>query len=240
MAALPGASTFLNLQDEIASVLFNRGTYSTTSYPTQTMIQNKINACYKNFYGANRWVWDKKVTTLATVSGTKNVVMADDVMEVTNMDIESLVRKLIRYPREKFKSVAPGGWTNIGNAVPVYFVEGQPASNGALTYDLWPAPDAIYTLTIDYYARITPLSASSDVSILPPEFDRYLFYAPVSELLMLQGDERAAYFAGEAQKIMKQAWLRNENMPDGLNTWRDASSENLNVPWPGLVQPYAP
>jgi hypothetical protein len=240
MANLPGQRTFLQIKDEIASVLFNQGTYSTTSYPTTAMIENTINKYYKKFYGSNRWMWDKKVTTLNTVNGTKNVVMADDVMEVTNMNIESLVRKLILYPREKFKSVAPGGWTNIGNAVPVYSVEGQPASNNAITFDLWPAPDAVYTLTIDYYARITPMSASGDVSIIPPEFDDYLTQAPLAELLIMLGDQRAQYYKGEADRIMKAAWLRNENMAQGLNSWRDSATENLNVPWPGLVQPYAP
>lgn len=240
MANLPGQRTFTQIQEEIASVLFNQGSASTSTYPTTSMIQTSINKHYKKFYGTNRWMWDKKITTLATVAGTKNVVMADDVMEVTNMVIESLVRKLILYPREKFKSVAPGGWTNIGNAVPVYSVEAPPASNNAITFDLWPAPDAIYTLTIDYYARITPLSSGSDVSIIPPEFDDYLTQAPLAELLIMQGDQRAKYYKGEADKIIKAAWLRNENMAQGLNTWRDSATENLNVPWPGLVQPYAP
>jgi len=240
VAVLPGQLTFLEIKNQIASVLLNRGALSTTSYPTIAMVNDVVNKYYKRFYGSNRWVWDKKITTKATVAGAKNVVMADDIMEVTNMVIESLVRKLILYPREKFKSVAPGGWTNIGNAVPVYSVEGQPASNNALTFDLWPTPDAIYTLTIDYYARITPMSSDGDVSIIPPEFEDYLINGPVGELLIMLGDPRAQYYSGEAQKTLKAAWLRNENMAQGLNTWRDAATENLNVPWPGLVQPYAP
>jgi hypothetical protein len=53
-------------------------------------------------------------------------------------------------------------------------------------------------------------------------------------------DSRAGYYKQEFEAIMKNMWLYNERMTDGLNTWRDSASENLNVPWPGLVQPYAP
>lgn len=241
MALLPGQLTLQQIRDQIATVLFNTTPLSANTYPTQTNVQDSINKYYKRFYSMNQWVWDKATgQTVSTVAGQKNVVMPDACMAITNMTIENLVRKVIVYPQEKFKAVAPGGWTNIGNAVPVYCVESQPAANNALTYDLWPAPDAIYTLTIDYYRRITPMVNDNDVSIIPPEFEDCLIHGPLQELLMMLVDQRASFHAQEYQAIMKRAWIRNEQMATGLNSWRDSATENLNVPWPGLVQPYAP
>src|ERR1041385_1070409 len=102
MANLNGQQTLSNIQDQIGSVLFNQSSLSSSTYPNTTMVNASINKFYKRFYSMFPFVWDKldSVSVNTGGAGVKNVVMPDTCMKVTNMVIESLVRKLIHYPRE--------------------------------------------------------------------------------------------------------------------------------------------
>lgn len=238
MAALNQQRTFLQLQNSVAQILFNNTAASSTTYPTDTAIKELINKWYKDFYYRYRFLWNTGSATMVTVAGTSLITMPDDVMEVTNMNIRSIIRMIRYITRQLMLNNYPAGWTGLGNAVPLWAVEAPPASNNAIQFDLWPAPDAIYTINLDYYKRPAVLSADGDYPVLPPEIDSILIHGPASEALMMLGDPRAEYHQKMVEKLTREAWLRNEQMASSENTFRSLSNENIGGSYPGLLQPY--
>ena len=78
---------------------------------------------------------------------------------------------------EQFLQQYPGGWTTTATAFRLSMFPSAEASNNALQIDLWPTPDATYTVTVDYRKRPTPLSGDGGYSVIPPEHEDYLVYA---------------------------------------------------------------
>ncbi len=239
MANLNGQQTLQNIQDQIAAILFNRGALSATSYPTTTMVNSVVNKWYKNFVGSFNWEWSKgdSITagsTISTVQGTARIVMPDIVMDVANINIRGIVQNLPIVTRQKFLAIHPSGWTLDGQGVPQFAVEAPRATNGALQFDLWPTPNTVYSVDFDYFKHIPPLSAGSDIPVIPPEYDTYLVDGPCSEFLIMLGDQRAPYFKQQAEDTSKLAWLDNERMIMSVNTVRG----NEPTTGAGLIFPY--
>lgn len=81
-------------------------------------------------------------------------------------------------------------------------------ANGAPQFQLWPTPDAVINLTIDYLRAATDLSADADVSIIPAKWHTsVLIQGAVAQGLDWDDDSRAtkamAEF-GDSLEIMKQ------------------------------------
>lgn len=240
MAALNQQQTFLEIQTAVAEILFNNTAASTTSYPTTSRIKALINKWYKYAYSQKscRYLWNTGATTVTATQNVQSILMPDDVMEVTNMNIRSLVRQIRPITRQLFLNKYPGGWTTITPSTPLWFVEAPPASNNALQFDLWPMPDSAYTINIDYYKRPAVLSADGDYPTIPPEFDMFLIYGPAMEGLIMLGDKRADIYKGLLDDLNKNLWLRNEQMAANENLQRSLADENIGGSYPGLLQPY--
>jgi hypothetical protein len=220
MAALNGQRTFLQIQNEIGTWLFNQTAPSANTFPTLQSIKDVVNKWYKRFAGQARWEWAKNEGTVATVNGTTRITMPDTVMDVANLNIRNISQPLLIYPRQKFLQIYPSGWTLTGNGIPQMAVEAIPAANGAKQYDLWPTPNAIFTINYDAWQHVTPLAADGDYSIIPPEFDDILVHGPISEFYQIQADPRNEYHEAQVAKIMSRVWMQQEQMTNLLNTIR--------------------
>lgn len=238
MANLAGQRTGAQIVSAVDAILFNKSSGSSTTYPTSTMILELINRYYKAFVDKYQFLWAMKSTTINTVAGTTGITMPDDVVQVYQMQIRANGRYLQFLPRKQFERDFPAGWTSVGNSQPIYYVEAAPASNNAIQFDLFPTPDAIYTINYDYRARFTPLAGSTEVSVIPPEYDMYLIYGPAVEGLLMQGDPRAKQFAELLEDADKRAWLANEKLTDYQNSFQEAPSVYGYGLRPGQVLPY--
>lgn len=234
MAALNGQRTFAQIVAEIDSHLFNQGSSSTTSYPTNAMIKNIVNKWYKRVVSSAKYQWATGEGTISTVIGTARITMPDVNMWPENFNIRSISQNIPVYTRQAFLASYPSGWTNVGQGIPLIAVEAPPASNNAKQYDLWPIPNAVYTINYDGFIHATPLSADGDYSIIPPEYDDILVHGPVSECFVMLADQRADYHQGEAESILKRLWKDNEDLISTLNTVR-GYDENSTT---SLVFPY--
>ena len=236
MAALAGQRTFLEIQGDIAAIIGDGFSFSTTSYPTLTQAKQIINRHYKRFFAKRPWKWTQKSTTFTTSAGTVQYTMADDVMQEITLRIANIGVPLTKMSRERFLQEVPGGWTNTGSGTPILYMASSEASNNALRFDLWPTPDATYTVSLDYRARFTPLSGDSDYSIIPPEFEDVLVYGPAAEILLMLGDDRAGSFEQASQRVAQSAWLMDEQEMDSLNGTRKPGV--MSQGYPGLMHPY--
>lgn len=238
MANLSGQRTFEQMYQEVEQNILEQTVLSTSTYPTLATVKNILNKHYKIFVGKYKWEWAKKSTTLATVNGTTQITMPDDVAEVYQMQIRANSVDLKYMPREEFLKQFPAGWTNVGNSIPALYIPAAPASNNALQFDLWPTPNAIFTINYDYRARFTPMSATTDVPVIPPEYDPYLVHKTIAECMQMLGDPRWEYHEAIAASVLKDAWNDNEDQLNYIYTQRDFAGENAPGNQPGQLYPY--
>lgn len=234
MAALSGQRTFSELKGDIAALIGGDFAFSTSTYPSTTQINQIFNRHYKRFCNRHNWVWMEKSTTFPTVAGTTTYALPDTVVEEITLRIANQSMPLRYMSREQFLQEYPGGWTTTGNGLPTMYVPSAEASNNALQIDLWPTPDAVYTVTMDYRARVTPLSADGDYTVIPPEHEDYIVYAAAAECLTLLGDQRAEYMASRAEESWRTAWRLDETKLNGMNGLRGA---NTGV-GPSIIYPF--
>lgn len=225
MAALAGQRTFAEIKGDIAALLGDGITFAASgTYPSTAQVNQIVNRHYKRFVDRHPWVWGAKSTTFSTVAGTTTYALADTVIEEITLRIANQSMPLRYMSREEFLQEYPGGWTTTGNGLPTMYVPSAEASNNAVQVDLWPTPDAVYTVTMDYRARATPLSADGDYSVIPPEHEDYLVYAPAAEILTMLGDQRSAYYQAKADEVYKHAWKVDQRKLDGMNAQRVAGA----------------
>lgn len=236
MAALAGQRTFGEIQGDVAAILGDGFSFSTSSYPTLAQAKQIINRHYKRFVAKRPWKWTQKSTTFPTVAGTVQYTMADAVAQEITLRIANIGVPLTKMSREKFLQEVPGGWTNTGSGTPILYIPSAAATNNALQFDLWPTPDAVYTVSLDYRTRFTALSGDSDYSIVPPEYEDVLVYGPAAEILLMLGDDRAAAFEQASARVAQMAWLEDEQELDQLNQLRAPGV--MQQGYPGLIHPY--
>jgi hypothetical protein len=225
MAALNGQRTWAQILAEQSSHLFNQGAAGSGTYPTDTMLLNITNKWYKRFCSKYNWLWTTVEGTIPTVQGTTRIVLPDTVRQVENLNIRNIAQNIPIKDRQSFLASYPSGWTNTGQGIPLFAVEAIPAANNAKQYDLWPTPNAIYTINYDGFTHVSPLVNTTDYSIIPPEYDDILVHGPVSESFIMQNDpSRAQYHEGKVQEIMQRAWYENENMIMNQNQMRGYES----------------
>lgn len=75
--------------------------------------------------------------------------------------------QLIETTPEYFQSFNPGF---LSSGTPRIYCTAGVDSTGAPQFRLWPSPDAVINLRIDYFPAATDLSADSDVSVIPAKW----------------------------------------------------------------------
>lgn len=137
-----------------------------TYLETQTRIANELNRSNLGdeiklailsaikYYGKRRWWWNEYSTTLSTTSSVAYVALPSDFVELDELQItvNSVKRKLRRTPYSDLLSMR----ANSSNGEPSDFDLYQDR------IELYPIPDATYTLTIAYVRSLTVLSADAD------------------------------------------------------------------------------
>lgn len=226
MAALYGQRTFAQIVAKIGlKILGPNNTLSTTSNPTLADVKDTVNTYYKYLFSRGLYIWGRKDTTFNTVGAQQNYTMPDDVMTIDIMSVPSLNSPIVRVPSDILRSNFPGAFVNFGSTLPRYYTDAQPASNNAQVISLWPIPDTVYNIYMKYQARFIPLSADGDYSVVPPEFEDYLYEGPLGELFTQLGDPKADWHMLKAREIDDKCWLANQKLmlqePLVVQPWTD-------------------
>lgn len=158
-----------------------------TSVALQTAL---VNSTGRNLTVARRWRWREATANLATVVGNSAV----DITGLTALQDLDTVRlalgttilaDLTYWDTERLRehlhvdrvNAQPRHWTRYAGGLLVY-----------------PLPDQIYTIPVDYLKKWTLLSAGGDVPIVPEEYQELLVYGPLIALAHRERDwnEKAA------------------------------------------------
>jgi len=240
MAALAGQQTFLQMQNSCGAIWLEQTALSTTTYPTLATCKELLNRYMKILIGKYPFVWVGAETTIATVASTTRLTMPDLVRKVATFQIRANGRNMTYLTRIEFERMFPMGWTNVGQSQPIYYVEAPPASNNAIQFDLFPTPDAIYTINYDYLTRAVAMSADGDYPVVPPEWDSWLVWRSVAEGLTMLGDPRATTYKAMADELESQMWLDNETYLNHQTSQMEAPSNSNYGLYPGQFLPYMP
>lgn len=125
-------------------------------------------------------------TTLSSVASTASVSLPTDYLEVENISCSSggVERNMEFVTLERLNIKYPEG---SGDGVPVvYTLEGD-------TVRLGPVPDAVYSLPLVYYARISPLATTATNWLLQYHPNVYLFGALAESADYTQSDQIAKW-----------------------------------------------
>lgn len=213
------AMTFQDLQNEVLAYGFDSTTYL-------SRVKRWLNEAQ---WKALRRVplRELKVTaTLSTTSGTSyvsltagnktlrivDVVYADSGDELQPVSLEWMDRL----------SVAIG--TNAATGRPLYYCT-DGTDPYAMKLQLWPVPNAVYSLVLRYYKEPAEMSANSDAPTIPDAHVDLLVNYAVSRAFRAEDDqERAAQFMAEYETgVRALADDRMREVPTGLKqvpgTW---------------------
>jgi hypothetical protein len=237
MAALNGQRTFLQLQNAVGAVLFEQTAPSADTYPTLASIKDKINEVYRRVYVKQPWLWGYAETTINTTANNKLLTMPDGVQKIWGLQLQSINQPIRYVPRNKLLLSYPGGWNQVNDSYPIFWTDAEQASNNAMQINLFPAPDAVYTITYQYQVRLTPLSADGDYSVIQPEYEDVLIYGTLADLLRQLSDQRADYYEAKYAEIQRAMWMDAEKKFDYMDAQMQYGG-NMVAGWPGLVQPY--
>ena len=226
MPNLAGQKTFLSMQGELAEIVLNSAAFSTTTNPNLVRAKQIINDSYREITTERDWWFLFNQLTVSTVVGQTTAYALDDTCkEIRYMAIPTNQQRLVYLPWEKWVNDFPGRYTNQGNARPWAYVPGQEAANNALQVYFFPAADAIYSVEYGFMRRVLDLSADTDVPIIPPEFQDCILLRAAFEIFHKVNDKRAAEWKSRYEERSNVMWLKNEQLSDYVNTFRNINSE---------------
>jgi len=215
MAALAGQKSFLSLYTEVSEAVFSGNLATTSTVPSLTRIKQMVNDSVREICTNHDWWFMIAEYPVNTVAGTSTYVMDDAVSEVEGMRIEANFVPLQYLTREQFYKTYPGGYTNYGPALPWLYVPAAPATNGALQFDLFPAPNAVYAVKVLAKKRIADMANDTDYPTpIPPEWQDVIVKYTVARVLAMLGDPRANNWQQMYEKREGDMWLHNEHMLD--------------------------
>ncbi len=155
--------------------------YSTDSADAQNEM---INSYYRRVIGMRRWPFLEASGTFPTVVGTGTYNMPallPDLLHIraVRAEIGTKYPALTYRDQEDFRDYehadrsngSPMYWTRIGNAI-----------------RLWPKPDRVYTITVDYVKDAPDLVGDSDVTQIPSAYQDVLVWGPIIDLAYRERD----------------------------------------------------
>lgn len=210
-----------------------RAAVANEGYPLSntTVIDDALNATYREVHGSERWKFlEKQDTSLVTVAGTPGyaIPMADwrslDAVRIENANLQIY---------DNLDFVAEQDYRDL------YHVDRSTAEPYCWTWQfnkIWfyPTPDQVYTVTIDYIIEPPDLASGTDVPVLPLPYHDILRWGAVEHFAYRQRDWLGRQFA-EQKKATLLAEMKGEyqvkQRQTGSHVKRTGRYSNRS-PWP--------
>lgn len=155
-------------------------------------------------------------TNLTTVAGTSNYTL--DALfykesKVQRLDSSSKPAATLLYMDwEQFQSIFD---TQADRTTPLIYTLRNTNQDGLIS--LYPIPDKVYTLTVQYYARIPQLANNDDTLLIPIEFENYIILKAQFYLMDLFHHERTSekfqYCENEMAKLVRADEIHPDDNP---------------------------
>lgn len=237
---LAGQKTFVQIQAQLGAQILGTqaGTspyFDTTTRPTLAEAKTLINDAYREVVSERAWWFLFREFTFPTVVGQTTPydmdVTADQVLWMT---IPAKQLKLSWMTMTDWKVIFPGGYTNMANMLPTFYIPGPAdATTNGLQFYLGPGPaDQVYTVQYGAKLRISDLSADADVPLIRPEWqDVFILKAKMKIFDWLGDMPRVQETKALYDERMRQMWLYDQTTEESSWRMRDAYSEMMYSPY---------
>jgi len=195
----------MTLNDFIQSMR-NHG-FTDTDTATLTEL---LNDAYEDVWGREAWPFRDAQTTETTTAGNATLTLPTDFGKATSLVIDDLAVNLIPKRHDELLHQFSGDLTYSGLPIYYYFVGN--------VLKLYPVPDAVYTVTIAYVKKFTPLTSGTDEPALPSNHRIVLLGALASAYDMEDDTDLAVRFEGRfenrMQTVREEWWMQQYDKPD--------------------------
>ena len=230
---LAGQKDFLQMQGEISEICLQMAIADATSNPTLTRIKQVINDSYREICSEQPW-WFliNNTSTFDTIASQTDPYALDDTCDsVVQMSIENKQRYLIKMEYENWRKQYPWGFTGQGLQIPIWYINAPTAFNNAQQVLLYPAADAVYTITYVFKRRVFEMSDDTDQPLIPPEFQDVIVARACWNIFRHRNDNRAEQWRVDYERRYAKMWKRNEE--ESMEFKRDSGGSVAR-----LIQPY--
>jgi hypothetical protein len=171
------ATTYLQLVNNVLVRLRENEVSSVSDTPYSSLIGIFVNDAKREIENATMWQINNQTIVVPTVAGQRNYSITGSgqrfrVHQVLNDTEDIVVRQVDANWLDKQYFLA-----TVQNAAPIYYNFSGVDSNGDTKVDLWPQPDAVYSLRFDLNIPQADLTANSDTINVPAHLVQLLAYA---------------------------------------------------------------
>lgn len=214
-------TTYLDLVNNVLIRLRETTVSSVGDTPYSSLIGVLVNDAKREIEDAYQWSALESTIVLPTVAGQREYTL-------TGSGRRFRVADVLNNTEDIFMQQADGTWINrqyyladVQNAAPIYYNFVGLDSNGDTSVELWPQPDAVYSLRFNLYIPQADLVNNADTVKIPPHLVQMLAYAnAVAE----RGEDGGQSFSELYQKYrlsLADAIALESNRYDEQVTWMD-------------------
>lgn len=214
-------TTYLDLVNNVLIRLRETTVSSVGDTPYSSLIGVLINDAKREIEDAYQWSALESTIVLPTVAGQREYTL-------TGSGRRFRVADVLNNTEDIFMQQADGTWINrqyyladVQNAAPIYYNFVGLDSNGDTSVELWPQPDAVYSLRFNLYIPQADLVNNADTVKVPPHLVQMLAHAnAVAE----RGEDGGQSFSELYQKYrlsLADAIALESNRYDEQVTWMD-------------------
>lgn len=214
-------TTYLDLVNNVLIRLRETTVSSVGDTPYSSLIGVLVNDAKREIEDAYQWSALESTIVLPTVAGQREYTL-------TGSGRRFRVADVLNNTEDIFMQQADGTWINrqyyladVQNAAPIYYNFVGLDSNGDTSVELWPQPDAVYSLRFNLYIPQADLSNNADTVKVPAHLVQLLAHAnAVAE----RGEDGGQSFSELYQKYrlaLADAISLESNRYDEQVTWTD-------------------
>jgi hypothetical protein len=214
-------TTYLDLVNNVLIRLRETTVSSVGDTPYSSLIGVLVNDAKREIEDAYQWSALETTIVLPTVAGQREYTL-------TGSGRRFRVADVLNNTEDIFMQQADGTWidrqyylADVQNAAPIYYNFVGLDSNGDTSVELWPQPDAVYSLRFNLYIPQADLANNADTVKVPHHLVQMLAYAnAVAE----RGEDGGQSFSELYQKYrlaLADAIALESNRYDEQVTWTD-------------------
>lgn len=214
-------TTYLDLVNNVLIRLRETTVSSVGDTPYSSLIGVLVNDAKREIEDAYQWSALESTIVLPTVAGQREYTL-------TGSGRRFRVADVLNNTEDIFMQQADGTWINrqyyladVQNAAPIYYNFVGLDSNGDTSVELWPQPDAVYSLRFNLYIPQADLVNNADTVKVPHHLVQMLAHAnAVAE----RGEDGGQSFSELYQKYrlsLADAIALESNRYDEQVTWTD-------------------
>jgi hypothetical protein len=209
-------ATYLQMRTEVLAYGFDTNQYSSRINSWLNEAQSRI---------ARSCEIPKLWTTanISTIVGTGSYTLASNFIRMNKVFHNGATQlELMPIDVGELRAMTQGGTSTTVGIPEVYSISAE------FTMTVAPVPDAVYTLTYDYYQRPTDLSADGDISTLPVDYHDLMVSYTLARCYRSEDDaQMSAFYQSEYQRDLQRLRvdLQGTTSKDGpkviAGTWGD-------------------